>query len=211
MELDININPHLACPSCKTDISVSKETDGKMIECTECNSNIEVFLFPELFARTEAVRANNVSEIDQEACCFFHENKVATSHCTQCGRFICKLCELDIGDECLCPSCASGDNKTKKVSLKNRSVLYDKIALYLTLYPVLLIITFYFTIFTAPLGIIVAIRYWNRQETILPRGKWRFIVALIIGVIEVLVWIGILYSIFHFGSKAAENIQGVQQ
>lgn len=207
MELDININPTLTCPGCKKEFKVSQEMSGKQVECSECDTKLNVILFPELFRKTSSVEAKDVSQINQEASCFFHENKVASSHCTQCGRFLCKLCELEIGSECLCPSCASGDNKSKKKSLKNRTILYDKIAMYLTVYPIFLIFAIYFTFITAPIGIIVAIKYWNKQETIIPRTKFRFVLSIIFAVLEIIAWISVAYYLFNIIPKYSSEIQ----
>lgn len=197
MELDINISPTLSCPECKKKFNVSKEMSGTNVQCSACDTKLDVYLFPELFRNISSVNADNVSGLDQEASCFFHENKVASSHCSNCGRFICKLCEIEIGEECLCPSCASGDNRKKKKTLKNRTTLYDKIALYLTVYPLFLVFTVYLTIITAPIGIFVSIKYWNRQESVIQRSNIRFIIALIFGTIEVIGWIALFYYIFN--------------
>jgi hypothetical protein len=72
--------------------------------------------------------------------------------------------------------------------LENRRVLYDKIALALALYPMLL---FYLTFFTAPMAIFVAIRYWKAPSSILPRTRVRFVIALVLAVFQIAGWIAL--------------------
>ena len=55
-------------------------------------------------------------------------------------------------------------------------MLYDKIALALAVYPMLL---FYLTFFTAPMAIFVAIRYWKAPASILPRTRIRSVIAIV--------------------------------
>ena len=65
--------------------------------------------------------------------------------------------------------------------LSRHRVLYDSIALALATWPLL---TFYFSALTAPIAIFVVARYWKRPTSLIPRRKWRFVLALILALLE---------------------------
>lgn len=37
--------------------------------------------------------------------CYYHENKEVVSACTECGRFICSECKVDINGKAVCKTC----------------------------------------------------------------------------------------------------------
>ena len=87
--------------------------------------------------------------------------------CGRCGRFLCALCDLDIGGRHLCPACvadgpplttattASGE-RTAGGELANERFLYDRMALTLAAAPLLFL--WPVTLFTAPVALFYAVR-----------------------------------------------------
>lgn len=69
-------------------------------------------------------------------------------------------------------------------SLENHRVLYDSMALWIAIFPLLL---YPFLIITAPLAIFVAVRYWHRPSSIIPRTNIRKILAIFLGLIELFI------------------------
>ena len=53
-------------------------------------------------------------------------------------------------------------------------------------------IFFWFTVFTAPAAIFVALRYWKAPSSLLQRSKIRFVVALLIAGLQVAGWVWII-------------------
>jgi hypothetical protein len=124
--------------------------------------------------------------IEGESSCFFHPTKKAVRPCDKCGRFLCSVCDIELSGQHFCPQCLeSGKRKGKLQQIENRRTLYDSMAMALATYPLLI---FYFTLLTAPCAIYVAIRYWNAPSSIIPRNKWRFVVALILASSELVGW-----------------------
>lgn len=81
-----------------------------------------------------------------------------------------------------CPICIENSRRNPAdAEFQTSRVLYDSIALAVAGWPLL---TIYFWIFGAPIAIYVALRYWKRPSSIIPRTKWRFVLALLLGVIE---------------------------
>ena len=75
--------------------------------------------------------------------------------------------------------------------LENRRELYDSRALALAWIPML---TVWFTLITAPMALYMAIRYWKAPGSIIPRRKWRFILAILIASMQILGWIAVFYA-----------------
>lgn len=152
--------------------------------CPRCHATLGLTLFPALFRASAKIDPQSLVTAEGEATCFEHANKRAIAHCHQCGRFLCALCEVQVAGQTWCPSCLHpGEAAPPIQALEKRRTLYDSIALALATFPVLLF--FYPSILTAPAVVYLAIRYWKKPSSIVPRGKWRFVVALIVVVVEI--------------------------
>ena len=138
---------------------------------------------------------------DQEAGCFYHPNKKAVVACSNCGRFLCSLCDIDFGGQHVCSLCLAAGQKNRNFkNLENRRVLYDDLALALAIVPM---IGVYFTLLTAPITLYVAIRGWSAPSSIIPRTKFRFVLAIVIALSQIAGWVvlfGILF--FKFGRRS---------
>ncbi len=157
------------------------------VSCPNCSSELEAFFLPALF-RTRTVETPAAMLIDQtEASCFYHAQKQAAQVCDGCGRLICSLCSIQMGQEHLCPSCvSSGKRKGKIAALENSRTCYDKVALSIA---ILGILFYFFTIITAPIVIYLAIRHWNSPGSVLGVSHSRFVIAIIIASLEICGWI----------------------
>jgi hypothetical protein len=139
---------------------------------------MRVDLFPALFRDRVRGPSGDTLMVDDEASCFFHPKKRAVIPCATCGRFLCALCDVELNDQHLCPSCLeTGKRKGKIKNLENRRTLYDTITLYLAIVPMLL---FWPVFVTAPAVFFMAIKYWRAPMSIIPRTKARFVIALIL-------------------------------
>jgi hypothetical protein len=81
-------------------------------------------------------------------------------------------------------------------ALEKRRTLFDSVALALAALPALL--AFYPTIVTAPIVVYLAARHWKSPSSIVPRGKWRFVVALIIVFLELAIITLVIVSFFLY-------------
>ena len=112
--------------------------------------------------------------------------KKAVVPCAGCGRFLCALCDCELNGQHFCPACLeTGKSKGKIKTLENQRTRYDTIALGLAILPVLI---FYLTIVTAPMTLFVAIRYWNAPQSIVRRTRFRFILAIVIALLQIGGW-----------------------
>jgi hypothetical protein len=158
--------------------------------CPGCGARIQEDLFPAQYQQIGAGESGKKIHWEDEAGCFYHPDKQATVPCDLCGRFLCALCDIDLNGRHYCPAClAIGKQKGQLQELQNRYVLYDNIALALALF-------ICFSIFTAPIAVFMAVKYWNTPLSIVPRTKIRYIAAILLAGLQIVggAWL-ILYLV----------------
>ena len=179
--------PLIACPKCRAVLGVEFLTQSEMQPCPSCDTPVLVEVFPALF-REEIVTPSEHLLVAGEASCFYHATKKAAVVCDACGRFLCRLCDVDFEGRHICPRCLeSGREKGKIKQLELRRLRHDKLALVLALAPLLI---FYITLITAPITVFYSIRHWNSDCSIVPnRSKLCFAAALAIASLQILGWL----------------------
>lgn len=188
------MSPLIACPKCRAWLLEGVFNRQEPAPCPACETRVQIEVFPALFRKhTPGVSAQTVM-IEGESSCFFHPQKKAIVPCGGCGRFLCALCDCEFGDQHFCPACLeSGKSRGKIKALDNERTCYDKITLGLAILPMLI---FYFTIITAPMTLFVAIRYWKSPPSLVARGKFRFVLAIIIALLQIGGWVALFIGIF---------------
>ncbi len=183
----------IPCTHCHTLIPPGYYNTPDLIPCPSCHAPITISAFPALFRGLQPGKEGEAL-IDDQASCYYHPKKKAVLPCDHCGRFLCTLCDVELGGRHLCPACLeTGKKKGRIVNLDRHRVLYDGVALRLALFP---IITVWFTIVTAPAAIYLSIRHWNSPMSVIKRTKVRFILAIVISGLQILAWTtGIIYFI----------------
>jgi len=127
---------------------------------------------------------------DSESGCFYHPGKKAAIVCENCGRFLCALCDIPLGNKHLRPACIeSGRKKDKIKDLKKNRILYDEVAVSIAVLPMLF---FFITAITGPLSVFYSIWHWKTPGSVVPRSKARFIAAIIIGALQTAGWAAFL-------------------
>lgn len=178
----------LPCPQCHYPLPSTVFNTDTLTACPTCRTTLHVAVFPALF-KSVAGHAGDPIVAEQEASCFYHPQKKAVVPCDLCGRFLCALCDVELNHQHVCPHCLqSGKKKGALKNLDNHRVLYDNIAIRLAVYPVISIVFWFFTIFTAPAALLIAIRYWNAPTSLVPRTKIRFIAAIVCALAEIGGW-----------------------
>jgi hypothetical protein len=185
----------VACTSCHAPIA-AESLDGAFHMCQRCESSLRVYIFPALSREASAILAEPTL-IEGESSCFYHPQKKAVVACESCGRFLCALCDVEIGGVHRCPACLeAGKRKQQLQTLETEHIRYDRIALALTT------LTFLFwpiTLITAPAALFLVIRFWNRRSKILPGTRVIYVIAGLLALAEIGGWIFLFYMIFHHG------------
>lgn len=174
------------CPQCRAWLLDGVFNLPEPAPCPACGVLLQAEIFPAFFRKTDPGQKAETIMVEGESGCFYHPQKKAVLPCDGCGRFLCALCDCALDGRHFCPACLeSGRTGGKIKSLDNQRTLHDNIALALAIYPMLII---YFTIITAPMALFVAIRYWKSPQSILRRTKIRYIIAIIIALLQIAGW-----------------------
>ncbi len=144
----------------------------------------------------------DVSELtlgEGEACCYEHSTSRAVALCSNCGRFLCRLCEVQLGTQVFCPDCVqSYAGASRQSDLVTQRTKFDSIALALALWPLLV---FYFTIVTAPLSLVMAIYAWKRPTSIVRRSRWRVFVAIGVASLEIAGMTALIFTLVYAAKR----------
>ena len=169
------------CGACRTPLPWSACNQHQGQPCGECGHQVIAAVFPALRRPVErGVIAPPVLTAG-DACCFYHDQKQAQVVCNGCGRFLCSLCEIVSASRSLCPGCFQKGPDGNVSQEENKRMLHDNIALMLTLPPLILS---WLGLFMAPASIVYSLCTWRKQNTLVPRSRVRFVVAIMIGFLE---------------------------
>jgi hypothetical protein len=184
----------ITCSRCDAVIPPAHFNAPDFMPCPSCRVPLKVEVFPAVFRRASPETAGE-SAVADEASCFYHPAKRADSTCDYCGRFLCSLCEIEMGGSRLCPSCLeSGRKKGRLANLDRSRTLHDSTALRVAIFPLILV---WPTIITAPIAIYLALRHWKAPMGVVRRSRFRFVLAIIIAGLQVLAWAsGITYLVW---------------
>lgn len=179
--------PLIACPKCEVEIT-STEPNAEWQTCPICEKRFLIRSWPTIRQNTNASVA-----LSDHATCFFHPDKTVKACCRRCGRFVCALCDLQLGAEHVCPTCfergrSDADGRNSESEWRYRDVLYDTIALTVGWAWILFWPTF---VVALPAAIFLHVKYRMAPRSyLIPRSGWRFWVAY-----AGLAWIPILVAV----------------
>jgi hypothetical protein len=187
------VTAEIRCDSCKTAIPAESWNRENGAPCAVCRTQVRVQVFPAVLSTKRGTSAEPLAT-DSEAACFFHPQSRASIACDGCGRFLCGLCDLDLNGQHVCPICLQkGVAKSSAAVLDNRRVLYDSIALGLSIFGAAFFL--WPSIITGPLSIVLSIWYWRRPRSIVPRTSIRFILAIVFSLIQCLLWGAMFWAV----------------
>jgi len=184
----------IACPRCRTVQPASFVNTGRPNRCPKCGARVRIDLFNALFQSPATPAAGETVTAEGQAECFYHPGKKAVVACAGCGRLLCALCDVEFDGRHLCLSCLqAGRDKKKIATLENQRPLYDNMALALAFYPMLFLFP---TLVTAPAAVFVALRYWGRATSLIPRTHVRSYLALLLAGLQITGWTVFFIGLF---------------
>ena len=172
----------VTCPSCRNALPQAICNTGTLTNCPSCDIMLQAEVFPAFFKGTAVGQKAETIIEEGTSGCFYHEKKKAVTHCDVCGRFLCALCDLDIGGSHVCPACADAGRKKGNVTeLETSRTVYDSAALTLAVgaflvWPVAIV--------TAPAAIYFAMLSWRRPGSLVPRTRLRSYLAIMIALLQ---------------------------
>jgi len=177
---------YVTCPACTRKVA-PVETQTGWQSCSNCDKRLQIRAWPVAGQISPAAVA-----LSDQATCFFHPDKAFQACCQRCGRFMCALCDLQLGAEHVCPTCfergrADFGPEAASAEWRHRDVLYDSIAVTIGWGWIL----FWPTIVAAiPAAIFLHVKYRKAPRSFLiPRHGWRYWAAY-----AGLIWIPLLFS-----------------
>lgn len=183
----------VTCPRCRSALPPEAWNEPQLSACARCEAMLQVFAFAALQTPSAATFAD-APALEGQASCFYHPLKRAVVACESCGRFICALCDVEVGAEHRCPRCIeTGRRKRNSGLLENRSLRYDRVALALAIVPIMF---WPVTLFTAPAALFVVVRYWNRCSPVLPVRRTGYVVAALLALAQIVGWLVLFYVAF---------------
>ena len=172
------------CTSCTAPLAAGDIDARQTLRCRACGAVLRVVLFPALVGRTDAAPPPQPLLADDEAGCFYHADKRAVVPCDRCGRFLCAVCDVSVGGRHLCPPCIeTGVAGGEYAHLARRRVVYDTAALELAVTPLIV---------TPLIALYLAIRYASAPSSVVPRGRTRWVLAVVLAVLQIGFWLGLL-------------------
>jgi len=185
-----------SCIQCNTPLRGTMLNSPGLIPCPGCGVLMQAAIFPALFRNSAPGASGESLTTDDDASCFYHTGKKAVIPCDACGRFLCALCDVAFNDQHLCPSCLEkGTRKCKIKNLENHRILYDRLAFYLAIIPMLFIFP---SIITSPMALFITIRHWKSPGSIVQHSRVRFVLAAILASLQIIGWLAVLYfGIIH--------------
>lgn len=184
------------CANCHAALPESLVNRGETA-CPHCGTVVMVHVFPAMSQPVKPSRVGEPMMVENESSCYSHASKRAEQVCDSCGRFVCALCDLKMGDRHICPACLEKNIEEQSMgTFVSRRVHHDSIALWLTLAPLPLLTCFWFlAIILAPLmyflggyAIFLGIRHWRTPQSVVKRRRWRFLLAAVLAVLQITVW-----------------------
>ena len=191
------MTPSITCGACAWPMDAESWNRTGGVTCPRCRSRVDVMVFPAML-RSAAGDLPQPLQTDAEASCFYHPQNRAASPCKQCGRFLCRLCEIPLGTKTVCPVCfASGARENKIQDLDHKRTMYDSIALLLATVPGLIIWPGFFT---APAALYFVVRYWRAPSSLVPRTRVRYYLAILFALAELTLVGFVIWGLTHFSA-----------
>src|SRR5579871_6371055 len=171
----------ICCAECSLPVAPDAWNRGAA-HCRGCGRTILAAVFPAIES-TRAGALPEAVESETEASCFYHPDSRAAIPCDECGRFLCRLCELEIGGRHLCPQCfQSGAASEKIANVVTSRTMYDSIAIALVTWPILF---WPMLLVSAPAALFLIVRRWRAPGSLVPRTRARYYIAGLIALAEI--------------------------
>ena len=155
-------------------------------KCPRCSRVSTVVAFPALFDagnKPPPLPADPPQEGD--AACFYSSDRRATLECSHCGVLISERWAAQWGHQTVCLKCLEHlRQKGEDTRFQSNRVLWDNVALTLSLLP-LTFVLWWAVFFSAPAALFLAIRHWNSPRSIVPRGRTRLVIAIILSSLQI--------------------------
>jgi len=177
------------CPHCNVPLTQDWVRTGVVV-CPYCSRGFDAAVFHPVQRKQRVIEVATAGPEGANACANHARNAAVTS-CQRCGLLICSLCDMDIGEGSMCPSCfdrvrAEGTSRAAVTRYRD----------YTALGRLSLIAGFLFGLFmlTVPLGAVAAYYGYKGVQQRRTEGSSRLgpYLVIVLGVLEILGGIGFI-------------------
>lgn len=191
--------PSLSCPKCRIALPEVAVPTPSTAGCSACGAVWQVFPLPSLFRPGPTARSGERILSDAEASCFQHAQKKATAHCQGCGRFLCALCEVELGREVICPACFElRKRRPEKTRLLDRKTRWDQVALSVSLGAMLM---YPFLFIAVPVAFTIIFWQCRKPQSLVYKVGFNFFVATLVTIAATLELALIVYGVLNVMSS----------
>ena len=185
----MTLGPALPCPKCKRVLESYSWRDASSGVCRRCEADFEFIPYPALKA-TRTKITPQAAELAADSVCFFHAENRAEALCESCGRMLCPVCTVTFTGQKLCPTCISAAKTSDAATVVRERMLYDSTALALAVFPLVPVVTWMFTLITAPVALGFVIYGWKKPGSLVRgRSQVRLVIAGVFAILEICGWI----------------------
>lgn len=188
-----------ACPACGKDLSEDQRNDGRQ-NCRSCFINFTAYRLSPLPERITVVTAVAATP-DGATPCARHERNASVASCSRCGVFMCQLCRIDSDGLTMCPGCFErladeGMLPSARKSYRDYGRMSSHAAIlgFFLMWP--------FGVFIGPFAVWFGIKgLRTRAQPGVHISKARCVIAIVLGTIEIVVWLGLVVGLTFMMSK----------
>ncbi len=201
----------IRCAACGYQIPVAAFALAREVPCPLCRRVVQATVLPAV-ARS-GVTPPALPEDPPgpgEAACFYNPKRKATQSCSHCGVFISDAWTARWGSETVCLKCLDNlRTKHQDSRFQAKRTLWDNIALgtaalpFLLCVPMLLlgpigvpfmILCVMLSLVSAPSAFGLSLYAWNKPRSLVPRGRWRVVSALLLSLLQCVAWVLLFFA-----------------
>lgn len=179
----------LHCPFCGYHLSPTVlGTGSEVVTCGACQRLLHASVFP-AFAEANAQKPPLLPDppAEGEAVCFYNPGRRATTSCKHCGVLISDLWAAQWGSDTVCLKCLDHLRaKGKDERFETGRTLWDNVVLGLAAWPFIPPLTAMYCMMTvtAPAAVFLGLWHWRTPGSLVPRGRWRLVLGLLLALLE---------------------------
>lgn len=172
------------CPRCEAPIAESELRTGRIL-CGSCGTGFQATVFQPVDRHARVAEVLVATPDGVANACANHARNAAVTSCERCGLFICELCDLNLGEGSVCPSCfdrARADGTLKQATMRYRD--------HASMARVMVVVGFLFSMLFLGLPFGIAALYYatkgirqRREEGTSPAGMFVIIVFAVLEII----------------------------
>jgi hypothetical protein len=172
------------CPYCQAQLPLCQGH----CSCRSCGSQVVLAVLPALLHQKlrHAPPLPEAPLAEGEAACFYSPTRRATCECGHCGVLISSLWSAQWGSGTVCLKCLDHLRaKTQDSRFESKRILWDNVCLALALTPFSLFL-YFAAVITAPAALVLGLWQWKKPRSMVPRGPWRMLLALLLALAQVI-------------------------